>query len=961
MHDRRLRIFISSPADVRPERLIAVRVVERLAREFSHHFRIEPVMWEREPLVAGQHFQSGIVPPHETDVVVVLVWSRLGVPLPEDAYRGAITGRQVTGTEWEFEDALASYRAHARPDVLLYRKTAEVTASLSDEAVVQERLTQKRLVEDFVTRWTRSADGQSFTSAFWTFESAATFEELLHQHLTELVRRRMTAASGDAPAVRWHAGSPFRGLQAFDLEHTPVFFGRTHARNELREIVSKQDSAGSAVLLVMGASGSGKSSLVQAGLLPDLKAPGMVGRVALCRHAILRPSDSEDPVGALAAALLAPTALPELGTLEYDQAALATLLRAGIGSIDIAIRQGLAAAGKNAGLTTRAESRLLIVVDQLEELFTRDSLTDADRDGFVAALEALAATRLVWIVATLRSDFFEHLHQVPALLALAPAEARYVLAPPKPSEIAQMIRLPAREAGLQFEVDPATGIGLDDTIEQAAAKNPSALPLLSFLLDQLWQLRAGNGMLIHEAYRKLGGLEGSLGRRADEVFQAQPDDVRRALPEVIRALVTVTPGAGVATARSARLDQFPEGTARRQLLNALLDPSARLVVASDDTGAGAQVRVAHEAILSHWDAARTQVAADMRDLQLRARLEQTAQLWREAPPRHRDSLLLARGLPLDEARDLIQRWPDGVDRATEEYVTASRKAAVQQTRRRVASVAGALVTIPLVVLLVWVVLIWRGVRATDARLTMVRLPQEACFEMGSPPEDTEREPDEGPVHRVCLQPFDLRADEVTPKDWVAVRRGNPSAVVGDDLPVENVTWEDAQDFIRRMNWFGSRDYRLPSEAEWEYAARGGSKTPYQWGTAVEPDGCVYANVNDKAFADARPQDPISPQAHKCHDGYYQTSPVGRFRPNTFGLYDMHGNIWEWVQDAYHPNYREAPADGRAWEGAPGARRVFRGGGWHSIGRRLRSAERDAEPANYKIVYNGFRLAASVTR
>src|SRR5947207_3138112 len=112
---KRVRIFISSPSDVRPERLIAQRLVERLAREFSHHFRVEPVLWEREPLVATEHFQTSITPPHETDIVVVILWSRLGVLLPVEQFPGAVTGRQVTGTEWEFEDAFASYREYGRP------------------------------------------------------------------------------------------------------------------------------------------------------------------------------------------------------------------------------------------------------------------------------------------------------------------------------------------------------------------------------------------------------------------------------------------------------------------------------------------------------------------------------------------------------------------------------------------------------------------------------------------------------------------------------------------------------------------------------------------------------------------------------------------------------------------------------------------------------------------------------
>src|SRR5712671_1257688 len=109
-----IRIFISSPADVRPERLKAEQIIARLDREFAYHFHVEAVLWERQPLVATHHFQDpeNIQQPRGTDIVVVILWSRLGVPLPEDKFLGAISGKAVTGTEWEFEDALAGARQH---------------------------------------------------------------------------------------------------------------------------------------------------------------------------------------------------------------------------------------------------------------------------------------------------------------------------------------------------------------------------------------------------------------------------------------------------------------------------------------------------------------------------------------------------------------------------------------------------------------------------------------------------------------------------------------------------------------------------------------------------------------------------------------------------------------------------------------------------------------------------------
>ena len=320
-----LRVFISSPSDVRPERLIAERVARRLGREFAYHFRVEPVLWEREPLTASQHFQDQITPPRETDIVVVILWSRLGVPLPTDKFLGPLTGKPVTGTEWEFEDALKGNRERKLPDLLMYRKRTPLSGSFEDEAAVRQQLAQKRLVEEFIKSWFIDQDAQSFTAAFREFTDAAAFEEMLETHLRELLRKRLAKPDDElVPAgIRWHQGSPFRGLLSFELEHAPVFFGRTRARNELRELLARQVARGSAFVLVVGASGSGKSSLVKAGLLADLQLQGMVGQVALVRHAVLRPSDgSTDLLGALAAAIMSPTALPELAALQCDHATL---------------------------------------------------------------------------------------------------------------------------------------------------------------------------------------------------------------------------------------------------------------------------------------------------------------------------------------------------------------------------------------------------------------------------------------------------------------------------------------------------------------------------------------------------------------------------------------------------------------------------------------------------------------
>jgi tetratricopeptide (TPR) repeat protein len=676
---RELKIFISSPSDVRPERLIAQRVIERLDKEFQHHFRLRPMLWEREPLIATEHFQTMIAPPAEADIMVVAVWSRLGVRLPPDKFAGRISRGAVTGTEWEFEEAVAAYRARGLPDILFYRKRAPVLASLEDDDELQRRLEDKRAVDRFFRTWFLDETQNTFRAAAHEFADTLAFEQLLETHLRALLQKRIEQGGETTGTVRWHQGSPFRGLESFEPEHAPVFFGRTRARNELRDLLARREAAGNSFVLVMGASGVGKSSLVKAGLLPDLALPGMVGKVALCRHAVMRAGGTEEPLEALAAALCADTALPELAALRVTPARLAALLRAAPAEALLPINQGLDAARRAAGLLPGAEIRLALVVDQLEELFTAQARTPEARDRFVAVLAALAAAGQVWVVATMRSDFFDRLETLPALARLSEG-GRYLLTPPDDAEIGQIVLQPVLAAGLRFELDGKTGVSLDEAIRRAAGRNPGTLPLLEFLLDQLWQARSPAGMLTFAAYEALGGLEGALGRRAEAVFAGLAADVQGELPSLLRALVTVGQGSeAAATARLAPLAQFPPGTPRRALIDSFLSPAARLLVVEGE-GEAAQLRVAHEALLTHWERARRQISADRSDLQIRARLEQAAALWSAATDQ-RDSLLLRPGLPLSEAEDFLARRGGEVEAPVQRFVAESAAAARQQARR----------------------------------------------------------------------------------------------------------------------------------------------------------------------------------------------------------------------------------------------------------------------------------------
>ena len=218
-----------------------------------------------------------------------------------------------------------------------------------------------------------------------------------------------------------------------------------------------------------------------------------------------------------------------------------------------------------------------------------------------------------------------------------------------------------------------------------------------------------------------------------------------------------------------------------------------------------------------------------------------------------------------------------------------------------------------------------------------------------------------PVHTVTVQPFQLGKYEVTFAQWdacVADRRchkPNDGGWGRHNRPVINVTWENILNYIDWLNDRTGGKYRLPTEAEWEYAARAGSATTYSWGNDI---GSNRANCT-------KGQGIFSPfHEHvfdsDCGDSWQHTAPVGSFVPNAWGLHDMHGNVYEWVEDCWHADYQDAPHDGRAWikEGDCN-RRVIRGGSWRRGPERLSSACRHKAIISVGYRDVGFRLARDI--
>lgn len=245
---------------------------------------------------------------------------------------------------------------------------------------------------------------------------------------------------------------------------------------------------------------------------------------------------------------------------------------------------------------------------------------------------------------------------------------------------------------------------------------------------------------------------------------------------------------------------------------------------------------------------------------------------------------------------------------------------------------------------------------------MIVLPA-GDFIMGSSKEES-GQTDEKPQHKVTIgKPFAMGKLEVTFDQWDAcTAEGKCPKASDDDMgradrPVINVSQAEARAYTVWLSQKTGKKYRLPSESEWEYAARAGTTTPWYWGVSETSEGspraCQYANVHDQTSRDAHPMYVWS--NHPCADGYAETAPTGKFKPNAWGLHDMSGNVREWVQDCHLGDYKDHPTDGSARVKENCEKTIVRGGGWIDGFQTVRSAYRHTYEGEFRGYQVGFRV------
>jgi formylglycine-generating enzyme required for sulfatase activity len=958
------RIFLASPGDVPLERKLAREAIAHIGseRRFRSCIKIEIVAWDQPG--AAVAMEAGLTPqdaiaqglpkPEDCDLAVVILWSRIGTQLPGDFDLKPDGTPYLSGTEWEYLNALKGFRANRRPAVWVYRRNGAPNPDLDDpnyDSIVQQWSKLKQFFAAFT-----NPDG-TLAGGINPYETPDNFRQQFEHHLRDRLDKlletlpipissQITAKPITTPP-RW-PDSPYPGLEAFTPEQAPIYFGRGR---EVDQLLQQFADAKTRFVAVVGVSGSGKSSLVKAGLLPRLRA-GIIGNAPWI-DLIFKPGERGDnPYLALSFAVRA-----ELN-LSGPETEIANAIQADANVAKDHLTK-LLARNPHVG-------ELLLVIDQFEELFTQ--CKDDYLQDFLSLLDELVALPRLRLIATLRADFYPRAIAEPNLANLLRQDrGTFPLDPPSISAILQMIIRPAEAAGIELQEELASRL-LDD-----AGGGPGAMAIIAFTLSQLYEQDKSSPTINLKAYDDFGGVKGAIQKRAEAALQGLKIDLDSELPKLFTLLVEVNEQE-IATRRRVTKAQLC-GDAK--ILADRLIP-ARLLVGGDDKEP--MIEVAHETVLTGWDRLHLWILDNAVALRTRRDLEQVANEWDKS---QRPASALRTGAMLKNYLNAAQPRSD----VAQDYLKACK------TRRNWFRVGYALASLLFIAsvdvlyqmnnsdyppkLVAKAMLVNLGILSVSTP-DMVKI-QAGQFEMGAVPESNQ--PNEHPVHTVEFSgPFEMGKFEVTFAEYdlfvasynlVATRKiakPNDENFGRDDRPVINVSWDDAMAYALWLSEHTGLNYRLPTEAEWEYAARAATTSERYWSEKAEADqddpACAYANVFD-AYNESTIKNRyggISWEAFKCPDKFPYSAPVGQFKANPWKLHDMLGNVWEWTQDCYVDSYEHTPSDGSAQESLDNTAcplRVLRGGSWDGGPQIVRSAYRFRGAPDYRFTNIGFRLARTL--
>ncbi|MCL1067803.1 winged helix-turn-helix domain-containing protein [Shewanella olleyana] len=461
---------------------------------------------------------------------------------------------------------------------------------------------------------------------------------------------------------QWNAGSPFPGLQAYSEDFYEVFFGRSKQISVLLERISQQVKFGRGFCLLLGPSGSGKSSLINAGIIPNLTVGSGYNGVHVVAYSSLDFADvAKSQLFIELAGAMLDWEVNDQPVFDGDSAD--SLSHRLITEPQVIVHQCKQAIKANRQLHTH----FALFIDRLEVLLSSPLFTHEQRSAFVSILEQLANSGCIIVLSACRNEFYPLLVGYPSLMTGKGQGAHFDLSPPTRSELLQMIRLPAIAANLTWTSDPDTATPLDEILCAEAASNPDALPMLQYMLQALYLKRSKDNQLLFSVYQELGGIEGAIGKNAEDAIAELSPQQKASLPHVFSLLVTLREDESSITSRTARWAQL-HTKEERTLTQAMIN--SRLFVSNLQNGEPC-FSIAHEALLRRWPRATSWIAEHNQSLRIKSRLHHLSTRWLQENKNH--AYLLADGKPLREAKSLKNNPLFELEPEEIELITASSK------------------------------------------------------------------------------------------------------------------------------------------------------------------------------------------------------------------------------------------------------------------------------------------------
>lgn len=646
---KKIRIFLSSPGDVWQERNIARNVISQLSSLYAQYVELEILMWEDLPLSADSTFQEGIdyfIKGEEIDIAVFILWSRLGTPLCTKFTKpdGSL---YKSGTEYEFDLMMRLFEEKGKPRILTYVKNTEQLPTVKSLGELEEILHQKDCVKMFLQEHFRDDESNS-NYAYMQFGENASFEQKFRLHISKAIKSIL----GDIDEIKEWNGNPYVGLNSFDFDQSQIFFGRRQliydTASRLIDIDRDKEKKS---LIVLGESGSGKSSFVKAGLLPFF-----CGDVEQsCRYVILLPSSYG---GKIYSGLL------DLLKEKFD------FLR------DVPFIEELAEEidrKKNFKNLSYAFDQneyedLIIYIDQFEELFTDNNISEEERTKVLMLLRGIISIKKIRVFLSMRSDFYSRFSLYSDLLGIKEMSEVVDLPVPGYSEIEEIVEEPARKACLKWEIDEL-GNGLNKMIVEEASEIKD-LPLIEFALSELYNLRDSNDCLTFEAYQKIGGLNGAIGTYADAFYSKLNDSEKQVFEDIVSFVVVASASQEGVYAKKTSLRKDAEKTElHAAVVDKLID--AHLLVSGRDAFGEATITLAHEILMTSWTTLSDWMIREMEFLKKNTYFEQKVQYWTAS---NRSSKDLEKGrTPLLEAEYHLFKYGRRLSTEVSDYLTASLK------------------------------------------------------------------------------------------------------------------------------------------------------------------------------------------------------------------------------------------------------------------------------------------------